>query len=63
MNYDPRQLQQLMKDPQEMARKAGFNFPEEMKDPQQIVQHLIMTGQVPAPVLSRLLPMMQKMGK
>ena len=63
MNYDPRQLQQLMNDPQEMARKAGFSFPEELKDPKQIVQHLIMTGQVPSPVLSRILPMMQKMGR
>ena len=63
MNYDPTQLQKLMNDPQEMARRAGFNFPEEMKDPKQIVQHLIMTGQVPAPVIQRILPMMQKMGR
>ena len=63
MNYNPEQLQKLKNDPQDAARKAGFSFPEGMKDPREIVQHLIMTGQVPSPVLQRIMPMLQKMGK
>jgi len=64
MNYDPKQLQQLMHDPQGMAQKAGYNIPAEIgNDPKAMVQHLIMTGQVSSPMLQRILPMMQKMGK
>ena len=64
MNYDPKQLQQLMSDPQGMAQKAGYNIPSEMTgDPKAMVQHLIMTGQISNPLLQRIMPMIQKMGK
>lgn len=61
MNYNPEQLQQLMNDPQGMAQRAGFTIPDNIKDPQQMVQHLIMTGQVPNPMLQRIMPMIQRM--
>lgn len=58
------QLQQLMSDPRGMAQKAGYNIPEEIaNDPKAMVQHLIMTGQVSNPMLQRIMPMIQKMGK
>ena len=64
MNYDPKQLQQLMNDPQGMAKNAGYNIPPEMaNDPKAMVQHLIMTGQVSNPMLQRIMPMIQRMGK
>ena len=61
MNYNPEQLKQLMSDPMGMAKKAGYNIPEGMKDPQAMVQHLIMTGQVSSPMLQRIMPMIQQM--
>ena len=64
MNYDPKQLQELMKDPQGMAQKAGYNIPPEIAaDPKAMVQHLIMTGQVSNPMLQRIMPIIQRMGK
>ena len=64
MNYDPKQLQQIQNDPCGMAQKAGYNIPQEISnDPKAMVQHLIMTGQVSNPLLQRIMPMIQKMGK
>ena len=64
MNFNPEQLKQLMNNPLEMAKKAGYNIPQEMvNDPKAMVQHLIMTGQVSSPMLQRIMPMIQKMGK
>lgn len=58
------QLQQLMKDPQAAAQKAGYQIPQEISnDPKAMVQHLIMTGQVSSPMLQRIMPMIQRMGK
>ena len=59
MNYE--QMMQVMNDPQGMAQKAGYNIPAELKDPKDMVQHLIMTGQVSSPMLQRIMPMIQKM--
>ena len=63
MNFNPEQLRQLMNDPHGMAQKAGYNFPAELNDPKEIVQHLIMTGQVSNPMLQRIMPMIHRMGK
>ena len=64
MNYDPRQLQQLMNDPQGAAEKAGFKIPAEMMgNPKEMVMHLINSGQVQGPVLQRIMPMIRMMGK
>ena len=64
MNYDPKQLQQLMQDPQGATQRAGFKIPDEMMgDPKQMVMHLINSGQVQGPVLQRIMPMIRMMGK
>jgi hypothetical protein len=63
MNYNPEQLKQLMSDPMGMAKKAGYNIPQEISnDPKAMIQHLIMTGQVSNPLLQRIMPMIQRMG-
>lgn len=54
-------MKELMENPQAMAQKAGYKLPEEIKDPREMVQHLIMTGQVSNPMLQRIMPMIQKM--
>ena len=62
--YDPKQLKELMNDPLGMAKKVGANIPPEIaSDPKAMVQHLIMTGQVSSPLLQRIMPMIQQMGK
>ena len=64
MNYNPEQLQQVMRNPLEMGQKAGYNIPPEISnDPKAMVQHLIMTGQVSSPMLQRIMPMIRRMGK
>lgn len=39
-------LQQLRSNPAAVLKKAGLNVPDTMKDPQQIVNHLLQSGQV-----------------
>ena len=57
------QLQELMRDPKAAAERAGFKIPDELTgDPKQMVQHLIMSGQVSSPVLQRIVPMIRRMG-
>lgn len=38
--------QQLMSDPAGTLKQAGFNVPQGMNNPQQIIQHLLQTGQL-----------------
>lgn len=58
---DMNQLQQLKEDPMGMARKAGFDIPENIRnDPQAMVMHLIQTGQVNSPMMQRILPMIRQ---
>ena len=58
------QIRQLQNDPGAMARQAGYNIPESLyNDPRAMVQHLIQTGQVSNPMLQRIMPMIQRMGK
>jgi len=55
-------LQQLQQNPIGMAKQAGFNIPENLaNNPQAMVQHLIQTGQVSNPMLSRIMPMIQRL--
>ena len=48
---------QMMKDlkarPSGFMKEAGYNVPESMSDPQQIVNHLMQTGQLPQNRLTR----------
>lgn len=39
-------LQQLQQNPIQMLRQAGFNLPENLSDPNAIIQHLMNSGQV-----------------
>lgn len=39
-------LSQLRQDPAGMLRKAGYTIPAGMNSPQQMVQHLVSSGQV-----------------
>jgi hypothetical protein len=52
-------LQELMNDPQGMAQQAGYTIPDDIKDPQAMVMHLIQTGQISSPVMQRIMPMIQ----
>lgn len=39
-------LIQLKKDPVAFAKQAGFNIPDGMNNPGQIIQHLVQSGQI-----------------
>lgn len=39
-------LNGLMSNPVSMLMQKGFNIPQNLNDPQQIVQHLLNTGQI-----------------
>ena len=39
-------LQQIRQNPAAILQKAGLNIPAGMSDPQQIIQHLMQSGQV-----------------
>ena len=39
-------LSQLRQDPAGMLKKAGYNIPAGMNNPQEMVQHLVTSGQV-----------------
>ena len=57
-------MRRIQADPVGMAQKAGYNIPPEIaNDPKAMVQHLIMTGQVSNPILAKIMPMIQRMGK
>ena len=58
---NPMQLvQQLRTNPAAMLKQRGLNIPDGMNDPQQIIQHLVQSGQVPN---ARLQQAMQMMGR
>ena len=64
MNGQQPNLQQIQQDPIGMAQKAGYNIPPNLAgNPQAMVQHLIQTGQVSNPMLQKIMPMMQRLGK
>lgn len=39
-------LQQLRQNPAQMLRQAGLNVPDNLNDPNQIIQHLMNSGQI-----------------
>lgn len=58
---NPQQLlRQLRADPAGMLKQRGLNIPAGMNDPQQILSHLVQSGQVPN---ARLQQIMQMMGR
>lgn len=54
---------QLRSDPAKMLGQAGFNIPAGMNNPQQIVQHLMQSGQLPQGRLQQAMQMAQMMGR
>jgi len=56
-------LSQLRANPAAMLAQRGLNIPAGMNNPQQIVQHLVNSGQVPQSRLTQAMQMMQSMGR
>ena len=57
-------LQQIQQNPIGMAQQAGFNIPQNLaNDPKGMVMHLINSGQVSNPMLQKIMPMIQRLGK
>jgi hypothetical protein len=50
-------LQRLQQDPTGMLKQKGLNIPQGMTNPQQIVNHLISSGQIPNARLQQVLQM------
>jgi len=56
-------LNQLRNDPLGMAKKAGYNIPQNLSgNPEAIFRHLVQTGQIGNPIMQRLMPVMQRLG-
>lgn len=53
-------LQQIKANPAQMLQQRGLNIPAGMNNPNQIINHLIQSGQVPQ---NRLTQIMQMMGR
>ena len=58
--YD-QQLRKLQSDPIAMGRSIGYDIPDGLSDPKEIVMHLINSGQVKGPMLQRIMPMVNQM--
>lgn len=57
---NPAQLvQQIKSDPAGMLRQKGLTIPAGMNNPQQIVRHLLQSGQVPQARYQQIMQMMQ----
>lgn len=57
---NPMQMMQKIKsDPAGVLRQRGLNIPGGLNDPQQIVNHLIQSGQIPQNRLTWAMQMMQ----
>lgn len=53
-------LQQIRQNPAAILQKAGLNIPAGMTDPQQIIQHLMQSGQVSQQRYQQAMQMMRK---
>ena len=53
-------IQQLRQNPSAVLKQAGMTIPDGMSNPQQIVQHLVQSGQVSN---AKLQSVMQMMGR
>ena len=51
-------LQALKQNPSGVLQQAGLNVPDGMNNPQQIIQHLIQSGQVPQNRYTQVLQML-----
>ena len=58
---DPgRMLQQLRQNPAAALQSAGLNIPAGMTNPQQIVQHLLQSGQIPQSRFTQAMSMLMR---
>lgn len=58
--YPMQMLQQIRQNPAAILQKAGLNIPAGMTDPQQIIQHLMQSGQVSQQRYQQAMQMMRK---
>lgn len=56
-------LSQLQADPSGVLKQVGLNIPAGMTNPQQMVQHLIQSGQVGQGRFNQLMQIMGQMGR
>lgn len=56
-------MQQLRADPVGTLKQAGYDVPAGMNDAQQIVNHLLQSGQLPQNRLTMAMQMMGRMGR
>ena len=63
-NTNPMQMmQQLRQNPAAVLKQAGLNIPDGMTNPQQIVNHLLQSGQVPQARYQQAMQMMGRFGR
>ena len=53
-------LTQLKQNPADFISKAGFNVPQGMNNPQQIINHLMQSGQVSQSKYNQVLQMLKR---
>ena len=53
-------MQQLRQNPSAILKQAGYNVPENLNNPQQIINHLLSSGQVTNARLQGLMSMMRR---
>ena len=53
-------LQQIRQNPAAILQRAGLNIPAGMSDPQQIIQHLMQSGQVSQQRYQQAMQMMRR---
>lgn len=56
-------LQQLRSNPVSVLKQAGYNIPEGMNNPQQMVNYLLQSGQVPQARYQQAMQMLGRMGR
>ncbi|MBQ3330790.1 MAG: hypothetical protein IJG87_06390 [Ruminococcus sp.] len=54
-------LSQIRQNPAVILKQAGLNIPAGMSDPQQIINHLLRSGQVPQARYQQAMQMMSRM--
>lgn len=55
-------LQQLRSNPMRMLQQAGFQIPQNLNDPNAIIQHLMQSGQLSQDRYNQLYQMAQRIG-
>lgn len=56
-------VQQLRQNPSAVLKQAGMSIPAGMSDPQQIINHLLQSGQIPQGRYQAAMQMMSRMGR